>query len=285
MMRRFRLPAQVWRQPSDAFWWLSDRSSALGSALNVPHFAERLRSGVDALNQADALIAPSQYLADVYARYGVDPGKIRVWRQGVDMDRCLLRTESPALRVAYLGQVKYHKGVDLLLDAWSALHSPVPRNLVIYGSDKGEQKYGERIRRQLAGLDGATWAEPFPREEIWSVLSNLDVIVIPSRWVENSPNVILEAQAAGVVVVGTDLGGVAEMVRHGENGLLFEPDNAADLAAQLQRLLDDPTLLPHLRSNPPPFQSHITEVEQIESLYESLVPSQTTLTVTTGATV
>lgn len=283
MQRRFRLPARVWRQPSDAFWRLSDHSSALSSRLNAPHFAERLQSGVDALNQADTLIAPSQYLADVYAEHGVDSAKIRTWRQGVDMDRCLPRSESAALRVAYLGQVKYHKGVDLLLDAWGMLRDSVPRNLVLYGSHEGEAKYGKRIRRQVTGLDGATWAEPFPREEIWSVLSNLDVIVVPSRWVENSPNVILEAQAVGVVVVGTDLGGVAELVRHEVNGLLFEPDNAADLAIQLQRLLDEPALLARLRGAPAPFQSHIAEVEQIESLYDSLVPSIPDLSITTSA--
>jgi glycosyltransferase involved in cell wall biosynthesis len=284
MYRRFRLPARVWRQPSDALWRLSGQSLSLSTLLKVPHYAKRLHSGIAALNQADALIAPSQFLADVYMRYGVDPARIRTWRQGVDVDRCVLRTASPTLRVGYLGQVKRHKGVDLLVDAWSRLSGPTPRSLVIYGSDKGEDAYGQRLRQQLASLRDVTWAASIPHAEVWSALANLDVVVVPSRWVENSPNIILEAQAVGVVVVGTNLGGVAELVRHGENGLLFEPDCASDLAAQLQRLLDEPDLLTRLRAAETPFQSHAVEIERLESLYASLAePTQQAPAVTTLA--
>jgi glycosyltransferase involved in cell wall biosynthesis len=62
------------------------------------------------------------------------------------------------------------------------------------------------------------------------------VLVVPSRWYENSPNVILEAQAMGLPVVTADHGGMAEMVRHEVDGLLFEPDNTASLASALSRL-------------------------------------------------
>jgi glycosyltransferase involved in cell wall biosynthesis len=270
LYRHFRLPAQVWRGASDAFWRRSSHTPVLRSLLKMPHYEERLRTNVAALNRADALIAPSRYLADVYRCYGVEPAKIRTWRQGVDVDRCLLRTASPTLRVGYLGQVKYHKGVDLLVDAWSVLRGPSPRTLVIYGSDEGEAAYGQRLRQRLAGLRNVTWAAPIQRADIWSALANLDVVVVPSRWVENSPNVILEAQAVGVVVVGTNLGGVAELVRHEENGLLFEPDSVTALAVQLQRLIDEPDLVAQLRRYPIPFQSHTAEIDRIESLYESL---------------
>jgi glycosyltransferase involved in cell wall biosynthesis len=166
--------------------------------------------------------------------------------------------------------VKYHKGVDLLVDAWGMLRGPVERQLVIYGSDAGEDRYGHELRQQIAELRDIEWKQPVDRRAVWKVLANLDVVVVPSRWVENSPNTILEAQAAGVVVVGTNLGGVAELIRQEENGLLFEPDSAEDLAAQLQRLLDEPELLRQLQRTQLPFQTFTTEIDRIESLYASL---------------
>ena len=89
------------------------------------------------------------------------------------------------------------------------------------------------------------------------MLAELDVLVVPSRWVENSPNVILEAQAMGVPVVGIATSAASpELVTHEQNGLLFETDNAADLARQLQRLLDDPGLAPPaVAARPPPLRT------------------------------
>lgn len=268
--RRFRLPAKVWPQTLDHFWRLSNQSNRLSTILNLPHHADRLSTGIKTLNMVDALIAPAHHLANLYIQYGVNPEKLRVWRQGVDINSCVVRTPSPSFRVGCLGQVKYHKGVDLLVDAWQMLHGPVDRELVIYGSDTGEDRYGDDLRQQIAEIPDIDWRQPVDRRAVWEVLANLDVVVVPSRWIENSPNIILEAQAVGVAVVGTNLGGVAELIRHEENGLLFEPDSAQDLAAQLQRLLNEPELLQELRRAQAPFQNFTTEIDQIESLYASL---------------
>jgi glycosyltransferase involved in cell wall biosynthesis len=75
--------------------------------------------------------------------------------------------------------------------------------------------------------------------------------VVPSVWLENSPFVIKEAFAAGLPVVASNLGGMAEMVSDGHNGLLFEPGDAADLRRALHRLLNEPGLLERLREGIP----------------------------------
>jgi glycosyltransferase involved in cell wall biosynthesis len=273
MYRRFRLPALVARPLADRLWLLAGELPALGERLGVPEQAERLEVMLAALTRANALISPSQFLADLYIRYGVSRERVHVWRQGVNLGLCPLRTRSPTLRFGYFGQIKHHKGVHTLVEAWGRLRSPRERSLAIYGSDHGEAAYGGRVRELARLIDDITWARPIRHSEIWQTLAQIDVLVVPSRWNENSPNVILEAQAMGVVVVGSNLGGVAELVRHGHNGLLFAPDDPADLAAQLGRLLDEPGLVASLRRNPIPFQSFEAEIAQIEGLYERLVPS------------
>lgn len=271
LYRRFRLPGNLARPLVDALWLIAGQVPALAAPLGVDEQAERLRALLKALSRATALISPSNFLAQTYMAYGVDAGLIRVWRQGVNMGLCPLRVPSSSVRFGYFGQIKHHKGVHTLLDAWARLKSEGRRSLAIYGSDHGEAGYGARLRERSRGFEGLSWRQPIGHSAVWQALAEIDVLVVPSRWNENSPNVILEAQAMGVVVVGSNLGGVAELVRHGENGLVFTPDDPADLSVQLSRLLDEPALLPALRRSPIPFKSFEAELDQIEGLYADLV--------------
>jgi glycosyltransferase involved in cell wall biosynthesis len=79
-----------------------------------------------------------------------------------------------------------------------------------------------------------------PRQEVLARLASATAAVLPSRWYENQPVVVLEALASGVPVVATSLGGTPELVDHEVDGLLVPPDDPAALAAALDRLLHDP---------------------------------------------
>jgi glycosyltransferase involved in cell wall biosynthesis len=92
---------------------------------------------------------------------------------------------------------------------------------------------------------------------------------VPSRWYENSPNVILEAQAFKVPIVATRLGGMAELVRDEIDGLLFELNDAQDLARQLQRGLEDRELLGRLSTNAPLSKTLDTEMHELCEIYET----------------
>jgi glycosyltransferase involved in cell wall biosynthesis len=103
------------------------------------------------------------------------------------------------------------------------------------------------------------------------ILSGLDVLVVPSRWYENQPGVILEAFAAGVPVVATDVRGMSEFVKHEQNGLLFELENEKDLAWQLRRLAEEPGLIERLRNGIAPVKTVREDVDELEKLYKSLL--------------
>jgi glycosyltransferase involved in cell wall biosynthesis len=109
------------------------------------------------------------------------------------------------------------------------------------------------IRQQTEAQYQGSWLEwrgIFGPDETAHVMAGLDVLVVPSRWYENSPNVILEAQAFNVPIVATGLGGMAELVRDEIDGLLFELNNAQDPARQLQRAFEDRELLSRLLPTP-----------------------------------
>jgi glycosyltransferase involved in cell wall biosynthesis len=79
----------------------------------------------------------------------------------------------------------------------------------------------------------------------------MDVLVVPSLWLENSPFVVHEAFLAGVPVVAARIGGLADLVEHERNGLLYEATSAAALAAVLHRLVEEPGLLARLAAAVP----------------------------------
>ena len=271
--RRWRLPARVWPAAARSFWRAVPGVPGLRTILGVETIEVRRAVTQSVLRGVSACIAPSRYLANFYLDQGVDPGIIHTFRQGLDLDRCPLRVPSDRLRFGYTGQMKAHKGVARLLEAWSMLRGPRARTLLLYGSSAGEEAFGARMQELASQLQNVEWRGPFRSDQVWDVMAGLDVVIIPSTWVENSPNVILECQAMGVPVVGSNIGGIAELVRHDHDGLLFETDSAADLARQLQRLLDEPDLVGRLSANAPPIRTTEDELRDVMALFRRFLPA------------
>jgi len=97
------------------------------------------------------------------------------------------------------------------------------------------------------------------------------VLVVPSLWWENSPVTIHEAILTGTPVIAPDFGGMADFVRHGENGLLFEVGNAADLARHMDFLLEDPARLDSLRTLAVPMKRMEQDAADMERRYLELL--------------
>jgi len=90
-------------------------------------------------------------------------------------------------------------------------------------------------------------------------------------WFESGPQVIYEAFAAGVPVIGSRRGGIAELVSHGETGFLFEPASARELASLLARFAADPASLRTLRSRIPPVRTTADVAAEMLQMYDSLM--------------
>jgi glycosyltransferase involved in cell wall biosynthesis len=267
--RRLRWPSRVAPTLVEALW----RTAAnLGAVPRATLERQRARRSVLAtrLGRAHVLLAPSAYMAQVHRAHGVPAERLRVMRQGVEGVQRHPRPDAAGLRVGYLGQVKAHKGVDLLVEAWAELRQHGTPSLVIVGASAGEDDYRRGLMRRTRGWPEVEWHDAVGRDALWMTLAALDVLVVPSRWPENSPNVILEAQAVGLPVVGARLGGIPELIEEGVNGLLFEPDSAADLRRQLRRLIADPTLLERLRHGARPVRSVDDEVLELAGVYRTV---------------
>ncbi|MGQ0603010.1 MAG: glycosyltransferase family 4 protein [Anaerolineales bacterium] len=232
----------------------------------------RLDFLMQTLNQVEAIISPSQFLRSMFVEAGVAPERIIFSRQGRDLPRsaaaptrALRRSE---LRLGYLGQIAELKGVHVLFEAARLLRE-APLTVQAYGDPALFPAYASRLKQLIAGDSRLRLAGAYQgAKELEKILAELDVIVMPSVWYENSPNVILEAFAHGVPVIASALGGMAELVQHGKNGLHFIPGDAADLARQIQRLLTEPDLLTELRAGIEPIRSAAEEMQELEAIYQ-----------------
>jgi glycosyltransferase involved in cell wall biosynthesis len=154
------------------------------------------------------------------------------------------RMRGPTL--VFAGRLSVQKAVDVALDALTRLDD---LSLVVAGDGPDAEKL-----RSLAvelGLDGrARFLGPQPRETVFELLRAADAVVLSSKW-ENFPHVLVEALAVGTPVISSSAGGVTEIVRDGENGLLVPPEDALALAVAIRRYFDDEELRKRLRAAAP----------------------------------
>jgi glycosyltransferase involved in cell wall biosynthesis len=108
---------------------------------------------------------------------------------------------------------------------------------------------------------------PFEPSQVDAVLSGLDLLVVPSVWYENMPITIHEAHRHGIPVVVTSLGGMAEAVEHGVDGLTFPRGDARALAQSLRSLALDAALYDRLARNRPHVATLEEVVDRLEELY------------------
>jgi glycosyltransferase involved in cell wall biosynthesis len=258
----------------DMIWPIMHRASM---SAHMKDIVERRDTTLrQTLEAVDLVICPSNYLMQMFAKYGFDTSNFRFMRQGLQKPTrkvSHVQHDDGVLRLGYVGQIKPHKGVDLLVDALLPLIAAgEPVEVDIWGSETENPAYVETLKSRSAGAPNQIrWRGPYRGDAVWDVMAAMDVLTVPSRWYENSPNAILEAYEMGVPVIAADRGGMAELVIHEKSGLLFKLDNVEDLRRQIASLLKYPTLLEKLRSGIPPVKSIGDEIESIVDQYDMLL--------------
>jgi glycosyltransferase involved in cell wall biosynthesis len=232
----------------------------------LPQFTESLahksiRDAIDRIaylrklyNIYECMITPTDFLHEAYTVNRFYPEKLKKINFGINLDmvkayrHAITEVPSP-VRFGYIGQITSHKGVDLLIKAFVGLKGK-QATLSIYGSKDQDAAYMETLNRLSDGRWGdIEFKNTFPKDQLGKVLSEIDVLVIPSRWYENSPLVLLYAQATKTPVIVTDTKGMSEFVRNGYNGFTFKKDNAAHLGQIMQQIVDNPAMLLQLSKN------------------------------------
>jgi glycosyltransferase involved in cell wall biosynthesis len=168
-----------------------------------------------------AVIAPTRFLQVAYEKNGLTAAPIHKIHFGVDLDRKPKpsRPSSTPIRFGFIGQIAPHKGTALLVDAFCRL--PLGQSeLYIYGSESQHPTYFQAMKKRCSGFP-VFFQGTFSTEKIRSVLDEIDFLVIPSTWYENSPLVLLNALASHTPVIVSDVEGLTEFLEPGVNGYTF----------------------------------------------------------------
>jgi glycosyltransferase involved in cell wall biosynthesis len=264
--RRYYLPAMIAPGLMTAYWKRQNQK--------IHQMEERISFLRSTLDQSDMILSASQFLRSVYIQNGISPDKILQMRQGLDFKPAGEKKKSDWLRVGYIGQITYIKGVHVLLEAVRALPN-VSLTVEIYGEASSHPPYLDSLKK-IVGNDPRVHFEKayHSAEEGAKAFQNLDVLVVPSIWFENSPNVILEAFASGTPVIASNLGGAAELVQDGVSGLVFEAGNAADLAQKIMNLVQQPDLLQKLQTGIPAVKNVAQQVDELLNVYQMVLDPQ-----------
>lgn len=245
--------------------------------------ARRMAHVRSVVKQVDLFISPAVYLKQRYEQdFGLPADKSVYLDYGFDRSRMAgrQRVANEPFTFGYIGTHIPAKGIHQLIQAFGILRGDC--QLRIWGRDRGQDSRALRAIAATLPEDKqarVNWMPEYKNQQIaHDVFSQTDVIVTPSVWVENSPLVIHEAQQARVPVITADVGGMGEYVRHEVNGLLYKHRQVGDLAEQMQRLLDDPTLAQRLGARGylfsddgeiPAIDQHIVD---LEALYKRVMP-------------
>lgn len=236
---------------------------------------DRRRSTLHLFNSVDLFIAPSPFLRKTFIEYGMPEERIVYSDYGIANAgyKNRLREPEQPLRFTFVGTLVEHKGVHTLIEAFQSLPDDCA-TLDVYGSLDEFTGYVNRLR-SMATHPGIRFCGRAENEDIPGILARTDALLVPSIWFENSPITIHEAFLAQVPVITSRFGGMADLVRDGENGLLFEVGNASSLAEVLLRCVETPSLLNECRPDPDEVKTLAADSLWMEEQYKKLLSKRT----------
>jgi glycosyltransferase involved in cell wall biosynthesis len=245
------------------------------TALRIPQLTEMRHDLVRAtLAEADVIVAVCQWVREVLLRIGADARRVVLSRQGTALTHPqprMTRRATLPLKLAFVGRLDATKGLHVVLDAIANLPG-IPISLDVYGVAQGEsgERYLEQARARVKGDARVRFRRPLEHHDVVPALSGYDATLVPSQWLETGPLVVLESFGAGTPVIGSQLGGIEELVRNGWDGILVKHDDVSAWSDLFSRLVRSPSVLDELRANVAPPRTMDDVARDMAALYESI---------------
>ncbi len=232
---------------------------------------------------ADQIVAVCQWIYNALIACDVPAEKLQLCRQGV-APRLLSQLEilpkkptNEAFTLGFIGRCDSLKGIDVLLKAVQAQPAYINIKLIIHALDLDPKKpedlseYCQDIYSRCQNDPRIVLKSPIPHKQLAQALQQFDMLAVPSQWLETGPLVVLEAFAAGVPVLGSDLGGIAELVQHNQNGFLVPAADAKAWQQAIYEFARYPKQHQHLAQGIGKVRTMYDVAEDMWQLYQTLV--------------
>jgi glycosyltransferase involved in cell wall biosynthesis len=251
----------------------SARAFFAGQKKAIGQIQDRTQHIKEMCGMVDLFLSPSKFLITKFKEFGIPEEKMIFSDYGFDIlpFANFKRTESKKIRFGYVGSIIPTKGIHVLIEALNKI-ADARAGLVIWGKDvgyDGVNNYSEYLKG-IVKNPAIRFAGEYDNKKIAEVLADIDVLIVPSIWYENSPLTIHEAFLAKTPLIVSGIGGMAELVKDGVNGLHFCMGDARDLAAKIISILDNPSLISELAKNASEVKTIQENAEEITQFYASL---------------
>lgn len=230
--------------------------------------------------------------------FGLPYERLRFIPRGVDLEKFKFRpqtdedSDQKTYRIGIIGRITPIKGHTVFIQAIGQVIKTEPdlklKALIIGDADKGKEDYLVRLKQQVKKLKLTDYVDFLGRrDDIPEVLAELDLLVLPTIVPEAFGRVIIEAQAVGVPVIATRVGGIVDIIEDDDTGFLVPPEDSHSLAKAILRLIKDKRLRQRLiKSGRKNVEDKFTldkMVEEILQVYEEVNSSLNILVIKLSA--
>jgi predicted SAM-dependent methyltransferase len=222
-------------------------------------------------NQIDYVLAISQREANIFAEYSEHNDNIYVINQVSQICDELVKSNlnhplhSP-LQIGFIGSILIHKGIHIIYQAAELLKTKSVE-FYLYGIGSADliSALSKAFPNSKVMYKGA-----YSEYDLVNISKEIDAVIIPSIWEEGGPLTAPESIAMGLPIIGANIGGIPDFVQDGVNGMLYQYDNPASLAENIQQIIDNPEILLKFKDNLKlsiTFQDYISH---ISTIYQSI---------------
>lgn len=218
----------------------------------------------------DHILVVCQMQKTILIKNGFDDAKTSVCRQAVNRNDIVdkkINTFSNSVKIGFVGRIVKIKGLDFLMNTLKETNS---RNFSLHIAgikSNNELEYYDKMKA-IAKEENYFWNENLDSNAVLNFLDNIDLLVVPSFWIETGPYVIFEALARKVPVLTFNLGGAAELINNNKNGWLV--DSAEEMKAKLVQIISNPQLLAEASDQIQDVRDTNDLYNEMMSIYQSL---------------
>jgi len=218
-----RAAARIFGQQQTRFW------RDLEAIRNRQPYLKRI------FEQADRVIALSDFQKQMFVTNGFSEDKIQVLHHGLDVQglRPATGQQRHSVKIIYVGSLVYHKGPHILLQAL-ARNPDLKVSLDLYGDATSTDSYVDSLKQLAAADQRVRLMGTFAPSEMGRVLESADALAMPALWYENEPLVVKAARYVGLPVLASDIGSLSDSMRDGEHGRLLTPGDVNAWAEALK---------------------------------------------------
>ncbi len=260
----------------EAYARMPDRFLAQGAVRTS--LRDRLKLNIDrasrVISALDALTIPNRFGSTFFSQFGIPGDRIHVlpwYSDGRLQSGEVARTADHGLTLGYIGRIAPEKGVHILLEALSLVDGSKPVNLQIAGAI--DNAYAKELRRRYADVAGehaVKWLGWVTTDDRSAFFSKVDLVILPSLAMDNTPLTMLEAFRHSRPVVASDVATFREMITDQNNGFLFPAGDSRALCNVIERVVDTPGDLERLRKEMPRVMTGEEYSARLLAIYDSL---------------